>query len=88
MDLWQQIEEYFSIIRHLNNIGLNPNKNFTNEHATEQNLAKEFGPKLNFKITNPTFRVDTWRELRELHWKIYGASQSTNNQFMLWLVRG
>jgi len=48
----------------LNNIGLNPTKNFTNEHATERNLAKEFGPKLNFKITNPTFCVDTWRELK------------------------
>jgi hypothetical protein len=35
MDLWQQIKECFSIVKQLNNIGLNLNKNFTNDHAIE-----------------------------------------------------
>ncbi len=51
-------------------------------------LDRGFEPKYSYKLTNPCFHADIKHELKKLRWQIYGSTTPTNNDFMLWLVRG
>jgi hypothetical protein len=42
-----------------------------------------------YKLTNLFIHADTKHELKKLHnWQIYGSTTPTDNDFMLWLVKG
>ncbi len=41
-----------------------------------------------FKSINPYLHIDTKRMLVKFHWQIYGLAVITNNEFMMWLVKG
>jgi hypothetical protein len=88
VNYWVQTKEYFSIVKKLHNKGLNPKTYLTTMHVCDEDLIKVFGPKCSYKFTNPFIHVDTKCELKTLHWQIYGSTTPTNNDFMLWLVRG
>jgi hypothetical protein len=58
---------YFSIVRHLNNIGMNPKIKLNNVHVNESDLMEVFGPKCGYKLTNQLFHPDTKQLLKKLH---------------------
>jgi hypothetical protein len=68
--------------------GLNLEIKFTNAHVNDNDLVEVFGPKCIFKVTNPFIHADTKHELKKLHWQIYGVAMPTNNNFILWLIKG
>jgi hypothetical protein len=49
LDFSLQIEEYFSLVRHLHCKGLNPRTKLTVEHVNQADLNKVFGPLRQFK---------------------------------------
>jgi len=68
---------------------LNPEFGITNEHVTASDIAEVFESDYSsLKTINPYLHVDTKKALVKLYWKIYGLIIITNNEFMLWLVKG
>ncbi len=68
---------------------MNPKFGIINGHVTAFNVSEVFGPNYsNFKTTNPYLHVDMKKILVKLYWQIYGSVVITNNEFMLWLVKG
>ncbi len=41
-----------------------------------------------FKSINLYLHINTKRMLVKFHWQIYGLAVITNNEFMMWLVKG
>jgi hypothetical protein len=41
-----------------------------------------------FKTTNPLLSPDARKEIETLYWKIYGTRHITNNELMVWFVKG
>lgn len=60
----------------------------TNVEVYEKDLLEVFKPKCNLKLTNSLLHLETKQDLKRFHWQIYGVPISTNNDFMLWLVKG
>jgi hypothetical protein len=83
-----QIEKYFSIVRKLHNKGLKPKTDLTNVHVCDDNLIEVFGPKCNYKLTNPFIHANIKCELTKLHWQIYGSTTPTNNDFHVMVGEG
>ncbi len=69
---------YFAIVRDLSSKGYNPKIELTSEYVTKGDLVEVFGPKCNFKLTNPLIHAETKHELKKIHYKIYGVPQLTN----------
>jgi hypothetical protein len=68
---------------------LNPKFGITSKHVATSNIANFFGADCSsFKTTNLYLHIDTKRVLVKLHWQIYGLAIITNNEFMMWLVKG
>jgi hypothetical protein len=72
----------------LSNKGFNPKINLTNVEVCETDLLEVFKPKCNLKLTNSLFHPETKQDLKRFHWQIYGVPTPTNNDFMLWLMKG
>jgi hypothetical protein len=60
----------------------------TNEHFTTTNIASFFGNVKTFKTTNPLLPSNARKEMETLYWKINGTSHITNNELMVWFVKG
>jgi hypothetical protein len=58
---------HFSIVRHLNNMGINPKIKLTIVHVNENDLMEVFGPKCSYKLTNQLLHVDTKQDLKKFH---------------------
>jgi hypothetical protein len=69
-------------------VGLDPKHDLTNEHVTIANIAAIFGNVNTFKTTNPFLSPDARKEIETLYWKIYGTGHITNNELMVWFVKG
>ncbi len=68
IDFHEQIINYFAIVRELPNMGLNPKLGMTNEHVTNSDIEKVFGPNcFCFKTTNLHLHVDNKRKLVKLY---------------------
>jgi hypothetical protein len=81
-------KKYFSIVRKLYNKSLNPKINLTNVHVCDEDLMEVFGLNCSYKLINPFIHVDIKCELKKLHWQIYGSTTPTNNDFVLWFMKG
>jgi hypothetical protein len=85
-----QTEEFFDVVRHLNNTGFNLWTELTFEHVKKTNLDEIFGPlkQPKYKYTNSTLHPNIRKKLVKLCWQIYGTLVITNNDFASWVVRG
>jgi len=72
----------------LNNKAFNPKIDLTNVEVYKKDLLEVFEPKCSLKLTNPLLHLETKQDLKRLHWRIYNVPTLTNNDFMLWLVKG
>jgi len=84
-----QIVEFFATIRELPTRGLNPKFGINTEHVKTFDIDEVFGADCSsFKTINLYLHVDTKKALIKLHWQMYGSTAITNNEFMMWLVKG
>jgi hypothetical protein len=51
-------------------------------------ITKVFGNVKVFKTTNPLLPLVAKKEIETLYWKINGFAHITNNELMLWFVKG
>lgn len=58
------------------------------EHLTIANITWIFGNVKVFKTTNPLLPAGAKKEIEMLYWKINGTIHITNNELMLWFVKG
>jgi uncharacterized protein YycO len=68
--------------------GLDPKHELTVEHVTIIDIASFFGNVKTFKTTNLLFPLDIRKEMETLYWKINGTNHITNNELMVWFVKG
>ncbi len=88
-DYHDQIVEFFATIRELPTRGLNPKFGINSEHVITSDIDEVFCADCsNFKTINLYLHVDFKKALIKLHWQIYGSIVITNNEFMMWLVKG
>jgi hypothetical protein len=59
-----------------------------NKHVITIDIATIFGNVNTFNTTNPLLSPDAWKEIKTLYWKIYGTWHITNNELMVWFVKG
>jgi hypothetical protein len=86
MEYRYQIEEYFKIIRKLNNGGLNPEANILAHTVFNAYIVEAFEPcSNNFKTTNSPRNKERFNEAL---WQVYGIDQITNKEFMIWFLKG
>ncbi len=90
VNLSLQIEEFFDVVRHLNNKRFNPRIELTFEHVSEIDIDEVFGPlkQPKYKYTNSTLHPNIIKGLVRLCWQIYGTFVITNNDFASWVVKG
>jgi len=82
-------EDYFKTIRKLNGERFNPKANFPPNIVFDAKITKVVGPLFGgFKITNLKFHPKTKKDLLRPYWKVYGAEQIMNNEFMIWFLKG
>jgi hypothetical protein len=67
---------------------LDPKHDLIDEHVTIIDIAKSFGNVKTFKSNNPLLIGKTWKEIETLYWKIYGIGHITNNELMVWSMKG
>jgi hypothetical protein len=86
--LREQTVDFFVNIRGLPNKGLNPKSVVDTAVVTAEDLEEVWGKVSAYRTTNTKLHPDTRRELITLYGKIYGTEDVTNNEFMLWVVKG
>jgi len=83
------MEDYFKTVRKLNGEGFNPKANFPPNIVFDADITKVFRlSSEGFKTTNLNFHPEMRKDLLKLYWKVYGTNQVTNNEFMIWFVKG
>jgi hypothetical protein len=75
-------------IRGLNGIELNPKTKLTTEHVYKAYIEKVFGKVSQYKTTNMKLHQDTKKSLLRFCSQIYNTSIVTNDEIMLWVVKG
>ena len=84
----EQTVEFFVSVRGLQNSGLNPKSSLDTTVVTAEDLEEVWGKVSSYRTTNTKLHPDTRRELISLYGKIYETQDVTNNEFMLWIVKG
>jgi hypothetical protein len=80
--------DFFVRERGLCSKGLNPKNSVEMSFITVEKIKEVWGKCTAFKTTNMTLKPETRSQLLELYSKIYGKVDITNEEFMLWLVKG
>jgi hypothetical protein len=75
-------------VKELSVVGLDPKHDLIDEHVTTIDIVAIFGNVKKFKTTNPLLFLDARKEIETLYWKIYGTKHITNNELMVWFVKG
>ncbi len=84
-----QSKNHFMIVKKLSGEGFNPKANFPPNIVCDANIAEVFEPSSKgFKTTNLNLHLEMRKDLLRLYWKVYGTNQVTNNEFMIWFVKG
>jgi hypothetical protein len=79
---------FFSIVRKLDNVGLDPKYDLDNEHVTVEDCSFLFGVSKNFKINSPILKVEDMATMEDIYWRVFGTSIVTNNEILVWIVHG
>jgi len=67
---------------------LNPKSVLDTIEVTAEDLEEVWGKVSSYRTTNTKLHPESRRELISLYAKIYGSKDVTNNEFMLWVVKG
>ena len=84
----EQTVEFFVKVRGLGNTGMNPKSPADTAGVSSEDLEEVWGKVSSYRTTNTKLHPETRRELISLYAKIYGTEDVTNNEFMLWVVKG
>ena len=84
----EQTVEFFVKVRGLGNSGMNPKSAADTAGVSADDLEEVWGKVSSYRTTNTRLHPETRRELINLYAKIYGTEDVTNNEFMLWVVKG
>lgn len=79
MDWTYQDEEFFSNMRKLHNSGLNPRKQLTTEHVTQEDVFSLFRQK-GCRLTSPHLPQSDKLGLLNIYWRVFGSEEVTNNE--------
>lgn len=79
---------FFVNVRGLSSSGLNPKSVVDTSVVTAEDLEEVWGKISTYRTTNTKLHPETRKELVTLYGKIYGTEDVTNNEFMLWVVKG
>ena len=93
---WKQVPfrlqsvEFFAIVQHLNNMGVNPRnqKGLVWEIVSQEMIHKVFEKEGNMKTTSPYLDPNNRTTMLRILWQIFGFADVTNNNFRTWLVKG
>jgi hypothetical protein len=88
VDYKYQDVKFFKEAKKLVAKGLDPKHELTNGHVITIDIASFFGNVRTFKTTNPLLPSDVKKDIDTLYWKINGTSHITNNELMVWFVKG
>ena len=67
---------------------MNPKSPADTAGVSSEDLEEVWGKVSSYRTTNTKLHPETRRELISLYAKIYGTEDVTNNEFMLWVVKG
>ena len=87
-NLKAQTYEFFETNRGLCGEGLNPKFASNMAIVTQEKIEEVWRKCTTYKTTNSALPPERRRELVELYAKIYGKTEVTNNEFMVWVVKG
>jgi hypothetical protein len=79
---------FFSIVRKLDSVGLDPKYDLDNEHVTIEECSFLFGGSKKFKINSPILKVEDKATMEDIYWRVFGTSIVTKNEIPAWIVRG
>ncbi len=68
--------------------GLDSKHELTNERVIMADIASFFGNVKTFKTTHTLLPSNAKKEMETLYWKINGNGNITNNELMVWFVKG
>jgi hypothetical protein len=88
VDFKCQDANFFKEVRQLPSQGLDPKRELMDEHVTTLDIASFFGNVKRFKTVNPLLPLNTRKKIKTLYWKINGIGHTTNNELMVWFVKG
>jgi hypothetical protein len=83
-----QDANFFKEVRQLPSKGLDPKCELMDEHVTTTDIASFFGNVKRFKTINPLLPSNARKEIETLYWKINGIGHITDNELMVWFVKG
>jgi len=88
VDYKYQDVKFFRKVRKLAIEGLDPKHKLMNGHVITIDVASFFGNVKTFKTTNSLFPSHAKKKIETLYWKINGTSHITNNELMVWFMKG
>jgi hypothetical protein len=69
--------------------GFNPKANFLPNIVSDVDITKVFGLSFEgFKTTDLNVHPKNKKGLLRFYWEVHGTKQVTNNEFMIWFVKG
>jgi hypothetical protein len=83
-----QSHDFLVTNRGLGREGLNPKLTSVMAVVTAEKLVEVWEECSTFKTTNTTLKPHSRKELLDLHAKIYGKREVTNNEMLGWVVKG
>jgi hypothetical protein len=88
VDYKYQDVEFFKEVKKLVVEGLDTKHELMNGHVITIDIASFFGNVKTFKTKNPLLPLDAKNKITTLYWKINDTSHITNNELMVWFVKG
>jgi hypothetical protein len=88
VDFKCQDAKFFKEVKQLPSKGLDPKHELMDEHVTTEDIVSFFGNVKTFKTINPLLPSNARKDIETLYWKINGTSHITNNELMVWFVKG
>jgi hypothetical protein len=83
-----QTHDFFMKERGLCGLGLNPKLPSDMACVTSENIEEVWRKCSSFKTSNTNLKLESRLDLLQLYAKIYGKPEVTNNEFMVWVVKG
>lgn len=88
MDIKKQNVFFFSIVKKLDNVGLDPKYDLDNEHVTIEECNFLFGGSKKFKFNSLILKVEDNTTMEDIYWRVFGTNIVTKNEIPTWIVHG
>jgi len=84
VDIKKQNVFFFSTLRKLDNVGLDPKYDLDNEHVIVEECNFLFRGSKKIKINSPILKVEDRAAMEDIYWKVFG----TSNEIHAWIMHG